>query len=77
MPGLLQFMDDIRRNPFVQVIHIDEQTWEEGWTRLNRMDDKEWSLVDATSFIVMERQALTEAFTTDKHFLQADFTRVP
>ena len=33
--------------------------------------DKEWSLTDCLSVIVMERRRLTEALTTDRHFEQA------
>ena len=35
--------------------------------------DKNWSLTDCLSFVVMERHALTEALTTDRHFEQAGF----
>ncbi|MDP2997289.1 MAG: PIN domain-containing protein [Bryobacterales bacterium] len=33
--------------------------------------DKDWSLTDCLSFVVMERRRLTEALTTDSHFEQA------
>jgi hypothetical protein len=33
--------------------------------------DKDWSLTDCLSFVVMERRHLTEALTTDSHFEQA------
>jgi hypothetical protein len=33
--------------------------------------DKDWSLTDCLSFVVMERRCLTEALTTDHHFEQA------
>jgi predicted nucleic acid-binding protein len=33
--------------------------------------DKDWSLTDCLSFVVMERRHLTEAPTTDGHFEQA------
>ena len=33
--------------------------------------DKEWSLTDCLSVVVMERHRLTEALTTDHHFEQA------
>lgn len=37
-------------------------------------DDKEWSLTDCISFVVMRREGLTEALTGDRHFEQAGFT---
>ena len=33
--------------------------------------DKDWSLTDCLSVVVMERRRLTEALTTDHHFEQA------
>jgi predicted nucleic acid-binding protein len=33
--------------------------------------DKDWSLTDCLSFVIMERRHLTEALTTDGHFDQA------
>ncbi len=38
--------------------------------------DKEWSLVDCASFVVMQQRGLTEALTTDRHFEQAGFVRL-
>jgi predicted nucleic acid-binding protein len=76
-PKLVQFINQIRARPQVQIVHIDEQIWSEGWAMLERMSDKEWSLVDATSFVVMRHLGITEAFTSDHHFAQAGFVPVP
>ncbi len=35
--------------------------------------DKNWSLTDCLSFVVMERHSLIDALTTDRHFEQAGF----
>jgi len=40
---------------------------------LRRYDDKHFSLTDATSFAVMERLRMREAFTFDRHFEQYGF----
>jgi predicted nucleic acid-binding protein len=39
--------------------------------------DKAWSLTDCASFQTMKRYRLTEAFTHDRHFLQAGFRALP
>ena len=40
----------------------------------SRRPDKEWSLTDCISFVVMSDEGLTEALTGDHHFEQAGFT---
>lgn len=41
-----------------------------------RYTDKDFSLADAISFVVMERLQITRAFTFDRHFAQYGFTVV-
>lgn len=43
---------------------------------LLRHDDKSYSFVDATSFAVMQRMGVTEAFAFDRHFAQFGFRAV-
>ncbi len=44
---------------------------------LLRQVDKSYSLVDATSFAVMERLGIRRALTLDRHFRQFGFEAVP
>jgi uncharacterized protein len=41
----------------------------------NRLD-KNYSLCDAVSFILMREHRINEALTTDKHFVQEGFVRL-
>lgn len=72
---ILQLLQQIRQT--VRVVHIDLETDQKAWALLDQYADKDWSLVDAASFVVMRQLGLQEAFTSDQHFVQAGFVRVP
>jgi predicted nucleic acid-binding protein len=72
----LAFVRAIHENPVVEIIDVDRGLREEALELLFRRPDKEWSLCDAVSFLVMEATSLTEALTTDHHFEQAGFVRL-
>ncbi len=76
-PRLIQSIELLKKNPFLRIIHVDQATDAVAWDLLRTRLDKEWSLVDATSFVVMRQLAVTEALTTDHHFDQAGFARLP
>jgi predicted nucleic acid-binding protein len=67
----------IKAESIVQIIHINLEFDKQAWELLEARLDKEWSLVDASSFIIMRHFGITQALTTDKHFTQAGFVRVP
>jgi predicted nucleic acid-binding protein len=54
-----------------QVVHIDEALWQRGWQLFHQRPDKDWSLTDCFSFVVMREHQVSRAFTTDRHFAQA------
>jgi len=70
-------INKVKADGNVEVMYIDQSLDDEAWRQLEARSDKEWSLVDATSFVVMKRFGMTQALTTDHHFAQAGFTRVP
>lgn len=39
----------------------------------DRFTDKEWGLVDCTSFLIMQERGITRALSCDHHFQQAGF----
>ena len=64
-------------SPSIQLVHIDEALFYEGWAHFQRHDDKRYSLTDCISFTVMERLGIDGAFTFDRHFTQAGFQVEP
>ena len=57
-----------------ECIEINELLFEQAFNLYQKMNDKEWGLVDCGSIIVASKRELTEVFTTDRHFKQAGFT---
>ena len=58
----------------IEIVEIDKTVYGEAWELYSGRTDKEWSLTDCTSFIIMNRNRITEAFTSDRHFEQSGFT---
>ncbi len=56
-----------------QVVRASHTLLGNGLALLKRRTDKEWSLTDCTSFVIMDRLRLTRALTADRHFVQAGF----
>jgi uncharacterized protein len=72
---LLDFVEGIRTS--AQLVFIDAALDVAAWRMLRQHADKEWSLADAASFVVMRDMGITEAFSSDQHFSQAGFVRLP
>ena len=73
----IQVGRSLLHSPSIQLVHIDEALFFEGWAYFQRHDDKRYSLTDCISFTVMERLNIARAFTFDKHFAQAGFQIEP
>ena len=57
-------------------MHITPELDRAAWELVKRRVDKDWSLVDCASFVVMDRLDITAARSTDHHFAQAGFERL-
>lgn len=66
-----------RAGEAIEMVRIDESVEQDAWAILEAHADKRWSHVDATSFALMEREGITEAFAFDHHFAQRGLTLVP
>lgn len=65
---------DLRRSRQVRIVEANETLFWRGFEHYLKRPDKEWSLTDCISFLVMAEEGLTEALTADRHFQQAGFT---
>lgn len=65
------------RSPSIQMVHVDESVFHDGWFYLVQHQDKDYSLTDCISFVVMQRLGISAAYTFDRHFSQAGFAKVP
>ncbi len=70
------YIDVIRTLSNLEIISSSEDLFEKSLTLYRDRNDKEWSLTDCSSFIVMQEKPMIYAFTSDKHFEQAGFIKL-
>jgi hypothetical protein len=69
----LTLLSGIRASPRTRIVPLDSRLLQRGLDLFAERPDKNWSLTDCISFVVMQDEGLTEAFTGDGHFEQAGF----
>jgi predicted nucleic acid-binding protein len=69
----LSLLDDLEANQNVVIVGPEPDIFRQGLEFYRSRADKDWSLTDCISFVVMEREGLTEALTADHDFEQAGF----
>ena len=72
----IEFINSLKNSPSVEIVHINATLDTQTWQLLIQREDKNWSLVDCSSFMIMRQRHLMEALTTDHHFEQAGFIRL-
>lgn len=72
----VEIIETIKSADWVRIVHVDVTIDNKAWTLLKNRQDKTWSLVDCTSFIVMNHNNIIEALTTDHHFEQNGFLKL-
>ena len=76
-PGLrglfLRLFDQLEADQSVTVVPAAEALFDRGVAFYRSRPDKEWSLTDCISFVVMKERGIDEALTEDHHFEQAGF----
>ncbi len=70
------FLDRLAGSPRVEVISIADELEVEALAWLRRHDEREYSFVDATSFALMRRLGIRDAFAFDGDFTAAGFVEL-
>jgi hypothetical protein len=71
--NFVAFIDRLRTVPTVRIIQPTSKLFDMGLELFAQRPDKDWSLTDCISFVVMQNEELDEALTADHHFVQAGF----
>ena len=71
-PLVQQFRDEMQ--PLLEIVWIDKDLHEKGLDRLLDRKIRGLSLVDAISFVIMERERIEQAFAYDRHFEREGFS---
>jgi len=71
------FGENIKRSKILRVLRITPEIEINAWNIFKKHRDKDFSFTDCTSFALMEQEAISTAFTFDKHFQQYGFQTVP
>jgi predicted nucleic acid-binding protein len=69
----VKFYEDVKKSELVEIIHVSESLEEQAFQLFKKYSDKEFSLTDCVSFVVMKSFKLKKAFTNDHHFEQMGF----
>jgi predicted nucleic acid-binding protein len=72
-PRARSLIDHIRSRPGYLVVESSHRLFEAGLQLHHQHADKEWSLTDCISFLVMREHGIRQALAYDHHFEQAGF----
>jgi predicted nucleic acid-binding protein len=67
------FLDYFAADPRLEVVELSRELLQDGEQLFRERPDKEWSLTDCLSFVVMDQYDVRDALTHDEHFEQAGF----
>lgn len=70
------FLRNVYHLKSTRVIALSQNLFHLGLKLYVERLDKDWGLTDCISFVIMQQQEISLAFTSDKHFEQAGFTRL-
>ena len=71
--AFLTLLNSLRADPNVVIVPPSDELFQRGISVYGERLDKDWSLTDCISFVVMKDHGMAEALTGDHHFEQAGF----
>ena len=69
----VRLIELLRADPNTTIVPNSATLFDRGFELYRTRPDKDWSLTDCVSFVVMSEHSLSDALTTDHHFEQAGF----
>jgi predicted nucleic acid-binding protein len=69
-----RFLHDVANNPSLTVVYATPNDETQALALIEQYKDKDFSLTDAISFLIMQRLRITHAFAFDRNFIQYGFT---
>lgn len=71
----IEYIENLKKSSII--IRVSQEDEKKAWQIIQQYKDKDFTYVDATSFVVMERSGIKESFAFDDHFEQYGFTKMP
>jgi uncharacterized protein len=72
-PLFTKVLAALRGSALVKFIPATQELFDRAVDLYAARADKAWSLVDCTSFLIMQQESLVDALSSDHHFIQAGF----
>lgn len=72
----VRLIDGLRSMSNLRIMPANSSLISDGWQIYASRLDKEWSLTDCISVVVMQTERIEQAFTSDHHFEQAGFVKL-
>ncbi|MCH7686559.1 MAG: type II toxin-antitoxin system VapC family toxin [Planctomycetes bacterium] len=69
----VSILSSLEADPNVDIVSLSETLYLQALELFSKRPDKEWSLTDCISFVIMDQRGLKDALTADLHFQQAGF----
>lgn len=68
------FVRDLPTDPRVEIVTATHPQFEAGCALFDSRPDKEWSITDCISMVLLMERGMTEVLTCDHHFEQAGYS---